>query len=210
MKSMNKESPATASAPDSLKTSGRLFILSAPSGAGKTTLRNAVLEKYPDLLYSVSYTTRKPRHGEQNGVDYYFIGTDEFKAGIDQHRWAEWAEVHGHYYGTAADYIDTKIAAGRDILLDIDVRGARQILERYPESITIFIMPPSLEVLRERLESRATDNAAAIDLRLKNAQAEMIQKKHYRYVIVNDQLGEAVSELAGIIEKHRIDRLYSS
>ena len=182
---------------------GHLFILSAPSGAGKTTLRRAILDQFPDLLYSVSYTTREPRYGEQNGVDYKFITKDEFKKGIAGNRWAEWAEVHGNYYGTAAEFLNTKLASGRDVLLDIDIKGTRKILRRYPKSITIFIMPPSLEVLRQRLEARGLDRPEVVALRLKNAKAEMAQKELYHHVIINDQLSNAVAQLVLIIKKYR-------
>jgi len=184
---------------------GHLFILSAPSGAGKTTLRRAVLDQFPDLLYSVSYTTREPRHGEQYGVDYKFIARDEFEKGIAGDRWAEWAEVHGNYYGTAADFLNKELASGKDILIDIDVKGTRKLLRRYPESITIFIMPPSLDVLRQRLESRGSDSSEVIALRLKNAKEEMAQKEHYHHVIINDQLSDAVAQLVLIITKYRTD-----
>jgi guanylate kinase len=136
---------------------GHLFILSAPSGAGKTTLAKAVLDRFGHMLYSISYTTRKPRKGEQNGVDYHFITRDLFKKYINKGKWAEWAQVHGNYYGTSSEFIDKGLASGDDILLDIDVQGTRKIIERYPESITIFIMPPSLDTLRRRLQRRATD-----------------------------------------------------
>jgi len=148
---------------------GRLFIVSAPSGAGKSTLCRAIRDRLPDLLYSISYTTRRPRDGEQNGVDYYFIARDEFEKGIDCGQWAEWAEVHDNYYGTSAERLDRCLSGGQDILLDIDVQGMRQIIKKYPAGITIFIMPPSLEVLKERLQSRGTDSAETIALRLKNA-----------------------------------------
>ena len=128
---------------------GSLFIISAPSGAGKTTLTKAVLDRFTDILYSISYTTRELRSGEQDGVDYYFIAKNNFKKGINKAKWAEWAEVHGNYYGTSAEFIDKNLAAGRHILLDIDVQGTIQLLERYPDSITIFIMPPSFEILKE-------------------------------------------------------------
>jgi guanylate kinase len=183
--------------------SGLLFIVSAPSGAGKSTLCRAVLDRFPDLLYSISYTTRRPRKGEQNGVDYYFIAKDEFEEGIDRGQWAEWAKVHDNYYGTSADWLDRGLSGGQDILADIDVQGMRQIINRYPAGITIFIMPPSLETLRYRLETRGTDSPEVIAVRLKNAQKEMAQKDRYRHVIINDQLDDALAELIGIFEKYR-------
>jgi guanylate kinase len=182
---------------------GLLFILSAPSGAGKSTLCRAVRDRFPDLLYSVSYTTRLPRVGEHNGVDYFFITKDEFEHGIARGQWAEWAEVHDNYYGTSADFLDRKLSGGQDILLDIDVQGTHQILTRYPAAITIFIVPPSLAVLRSRLETRGTDSPETIALRLKNAKKEMTQKDRYRYIVINDQLADAVPRLIGIFEKYR-------
>ena len=122
---------------------GRLFVVSAPSGAGKTTLCRAVLDRLPGLHYSVSYTTRRPRSGEQDRIAYHFISKEEFVRGISSGRWAEWAEVHGHYYGTSAAFIDRELKSGHDILLDIDVQGAMQIRKRFADSVTIFIMPPS-------------------------------------------------------------------
>ena len=180
-----------------------MFIISAPSGAGKTTLCRAVRDRFADLQYSVSYTTRSPRSGEQNGVDYHFITAREFENGIQSGRWAEWARVHGNYYGTSAAFLDKTRAAGRDIVLDIDVEGTRQILKRYPDSITIFVMPPSMEVLRQRLEDRGTDSAEVIAVRLKNAENEMAQKGLYRHIIVNDRLPQAVAELIAVFEKYR-------
>ncbi len=183
--------------------SGLLFILSAPSGAGKSTLCRAVKDRFPDIMYSISYTTRPLRKGEQNGVDYHFIADDEFEKGIVRGRWAEWAKVHDNYYGTSADQLNRALAHGQTILLDIDVQGMRQIVKRYPAGITIFIMPPSLETLRHRLESRRTDSPEIIATRLKNAQDEMAQKDLYRHVVTNDQLTDAVAELIGIFEKYR-------
>lgn len=185
------------------KSSGHLFIISAPSGAGKSTLCRAILDHFADLLYSISYTTRPPRQGEQNGVDYYFIPKDEFKKGISRHQWAEWAEVHGNYYGTSAEFLDQKLSAGRDILLDIDVQGTRQILKRYPGSITIFIMPPTLEILKQRLEDRGTDSPHVIAVRLDNAQKEMAHKTIYRHVVINDRLPDATAEMIAIFENYR-------
>ena len=182
---------------------GLLFILSAPSGAGKSTLCRAVLDHFPDMLYSISYTTRQPRQGERDGVHYYFVARDEFKKGIDQGRWAEWAQVHDNYYGTSADWLDRGLNAGKDMLLDIDVQGMGQIQASYPAGITIFIMPPSLEILRCRLETRGTDSPEVIAVRLRNAQLEMAQKDRYRHIIINDQLVVATTELIGIIMKYR-------
>jgi guanylate kinase len=182
---------------------GHIFVISAPSGAGKTTLRRAVLQQLPDMLYSVSYTTRPPRPGEVNGRDYEFISPAEFEEGIRFGRWAEWAQVHGHYYGTSLDVLSRAVASGRDILLDIDVQGARQICSRFPQSITIFIMPPSLDTLAARLQARGTDDPEAVALRLRNAREEMAQKDAYRHVIVNDQLETALAEIVAVIASYR-------
>jgi guanylate kinase len=160
----------------------------------------------PDLRYSVSHTTRSPRGGEKNGVDYYFITETAFRKGINTDMWAEWAIVHGNYYGTSAEFIDRTLGEGCDVLLDIDVQGMEQILKRYPDSVTIFIMPPSLEVLQHRLQHRGTDSAASISERLDNAAAEIKRRQHYRYIVVNDRLEEAVEELTAIIAAGRTDR----
>ncbi|RJP87816.1 MAG: guanylate kinase [Desulfobacteraceae bacterium] len=178
---------------------GRLFIISAPSGTGKTTLCRAIRSRFPDLRYSVSYTTRAPRTGEQDGQDYFFISAEEFKNNIQRNTWAEWAEVHDHFYGTSAEYIDRHLAQNHDILLDIDVNGARQILARYPGSISIFIMPPTFETLEQRLIKRGTDSAQTIARRLKNAETEIAQKGLYKHIIINDRLSDAVEALARII-----------
>jgi len=156
-----------------------------------------------NLLYSVSYTTRKPRPGERNGVDYYFISKDDFIKNIDNGRWAEWAEVYGNFYGTSADFLDKGLRAGSDILLDIDIQGTIQILERYPESVTIFVLPPSLDELKSRLQSRGTDSSREIERRLLSAKEEMIKKNMYRHIVRNEHLPHAVEELIVIIEKYR-------
>jgi guanylate kinase len=184
-----------------------LFIIAAPSGGGKSTLCRRVLKRFPEMRYSVSFTTRKRRRGEQDGVDYHFINKRDFKNRIKSGKWAEWAVVHGNYYGTSADFLADALAAGRDILLDLDVQGARQILARYPNSVAIFIRPPSLEVLRERLEARGTDSAESIAIRLKNAEEEIAQQDLFQHVIVNEKLSKAVRELISIIDKYRIKSL---
>lgn len=178
---------------------GRLFIVSAPSGAGKTTLCNAVLKRFPDLCYSISHTTRAPRPGEQDGVDYFFISEEEFLQRIKNGIWAEWATVYGHYYGTSARFIDRHLEIGKDILLDIDYNGARQIISRYPDSVTIFILPPTFETLKQRLLKRGTDSEDIIARRLENAKAEIAQKDRYQYVLVNDSLPATIEKLCAII-----------
>lgn len=185
---------------------GNLFILSAPSGAGKTTLCDALRQTFPDLIYSISHTTRKPRKGEKDGVDYFFVSEDDFKAAIENHHWAEYALVHGNYYGTSRAVLDRSIQAGRDVLLDIDVEGTKQVLRQYPDAVTIFIMAPSMAELRSRLIKRGTDSAETIEKRLQSARKEIAAKKIYRHIIVNDRLGDAIRDLTTIIHNYRDDR----
>ena len=184
-------------------TGGRLFVVSAPSGAGKTTLCDAVRRHFGDLAYSVSYTTRAPRKGEQHGRDYFYISTEAFEQGIAEGRWAEWARVHGNLYGTSARWIAGTLAAGRDILMDIDVQGTRQMVQRFPEAVTIFIRPPSLAVLEQRLRHRGSDDDATIAMRLANAREEMASEAMYRHVVVNDDLAGATRELIALIAGYR-------
>lgn len=188
-----------------MKNQGQIYIISAPSGAGKTTLCRTVRQHFPDMLYSVSYTTRAPRSGEKDGEDYFFVAKAEFKKKIKKNEWAEWAVVHGNFYGTSAHFLNTGVEAGKDILLDIDIEGTLQIIERYPDSITIFVMPPSLETLKKRLEERHTDSREDIIKRLWTAEDEMGKKDMYRYIVVNDKLADAEAELLSIIDKHRKD-----
>jgi guanylate kinase len=188
------------------RSKGCLFILSAPSGAGKTTLCQAILRRFPDMLYSVSHTTRLPRPGEIRGIDYHFIAKDEFMHLIESGAWAEWAEVHGNYYGTSANFLNRGLAAGKDILLDIDVQGMLKILKRFPDSVTVFIRPPSLKTLRMRLESRGADRPDIIETRMTNAKKEMAQAHRYAHVIVNDDLELATRELIRLIDAYRQNR----
>lgn len=184
------------------KEMGRLFILSAPSGAGKTTLCRALMKHFKDMLYSVSFTTRDPRKDEISGIDYHFVSKEDFAEKIKEGKWAEWAEVHGNFYGTSAEFLDEALSSGRDVLLDIDVEGTRQILNRYPDSITIFITPPDLGILRKRIESRGSDSRVVIERRLKTAEMEMAQKGLYKHVILNDSLDEAVADIVSIVEMY--------
>jgi len=175
-------------------------VVSAPSGAGKTTLCDAARRHLPDLLYSVSSTTRAPRVGEQEGRDYFFVTEAQFRRGIDTGQWAEWARVHGNYYGTAARFIEDHLDAGRDVILDIDVQGATQIVRRYPDAVTIFIMAPSMEILRQRITARGLDSGAVIDKRMKNAEAEIACRGMYRHVVVNDDLEVAIARFVSILK----------
>jgi guanylate kinase len=183
--------------------SGHLFILSAPSGAGKTTLCEALLHLHSDILYSISYTTRKPRKGEKLGVDYFFIEKGDFEKKIKERYWAEWAKVHDHYYGTSSEFLHSELCRGKDILLDIDVQGTRQILKQFPDSVTIFIQPPSMDELRNRLQSRGTDSPDVIEKRMQAAREEMAQKGLYQHIITNDQLSLAIVELTDIVARYR-------
>ncbi len=179
---------------------GRLFVVSAPSGAGKTTLCQAVRRHLPHLVYSVSSTTRAPRQGEQQGRDYFFVTEAQFREGIDTGQWAEWARVHDNYYGTSAAFIEGHLDAGRDVLLDIDVQGAAQILRRYPDAVTIFIMAPSMAILRRRITARGLDSDSVIDKRMKNAETEIACRGMYRHVVVNDDLDAAIVRLVSILK----------
>lgn len=196
---MNPKTAVDPDQPSGPAGRGRLFVVSAPSGAGKSTLCQAARERLPDLVYSVSTTTRPPRPGEVEGRDYFFVSPEAFRQGIAAGQWAEWAQVHDNYYGTSADFIDSHLSAGRDVLLDIDVQGAAQILARYPDTVTIFIMAPSLEALRERLVRRGQDDAAVIEKRLRNAAAEIARKDGYRHLVVNDDLPVVIERFVGIL-----------
>ncbi|MBF0572421.1 MAG: guanylate kinase [Desulfamplus sp.] len=183
------------------KKRGKIFVVSAPSGAGKTTLCAKILAKFPNLAYSVSHTTRQPRANEIDGVHYFFITADEFKKRIDQNLWAEWANVHDNFYGTSLKFIEDNVAEGNNLLLDIDVQGAKQFKRSFPEAITIFIMPPSINVLKERLIKRGTDSDEVIIKRLANAENEIAQRSFYEHIIVNDELNISEKEMADIISK---------
>ena len=178
-----------------------LIIISAPSGAGKTTLCKQLLADFPTVDLSISCTTRKPRGKEQNGVDYDFISVEEFKQGIEKGRFVEWALVHDNYYGTSKDRIERSFNNGHSVLLDIDVQGAEQLRKSFKETcLSIFISPPSLQELEARLRIRNTDKEETIQKRLKNAKIEMAQSHLFDHVIVNDSLDRAYGELKSILE----------
>jgi len=178
---------------------GKLFVISAPSGAGKTTLIKAVMPCFPGLNYSISHTTRPPRADEVHGRDYFFVAPENFGELVEGGEMLEWAEVHGNRYGTCKAFVMAKLAGGESILLDIDVQGARQVMLSELAMTSIFIMPPSLEVLEDRLRARGTDSPEVIRKRLDNAAGEMDQRFAYDHVVVNDVLEDAVAELCRIL-----------
>lgn len=185
------------------KRKGRLIVVSAPSGAGKTTLCQQVLERLSAITKSISTTTRPPRLGEKSGVDYFFVTENEFKKMISEKRFAEWARVHDHFYGTDKKFIEQKIEEGIDVLLSIDVQGGFQLKKHYPEAILIFIHPPSLEELKRRLLKRKLDSEPSIEKRLREAQKELEASKRYECHVVNDEFLKALSELMALIESVR-------
>lgn len=191
---------------------GVLFILSAPSGTGKTTLAQRLLAGVAQLSASVSYTTRQPRSGEVAGQAYHFVTEAEFERLRQADAFVEWAQVHGALYGTAHAVLDDALARGRDLLLDIDVQGARQIKDRYPHAVAIFILPPSWQELERRLRGRGTDSAQTIAERLARGRQEARQLVWYDYCVVNEQLKETEADLLAIIraERARVSRLTQS
>jgi guanylate kinase len=186
---------------------GSVVVISAPSGAGKSTLIRHLLGAFPDLRFSVSYTTRTPREGEEHGRDYFFVSRKVFEGMIARHEFVEWADVYGHLYGTARKQLRAAQEAGRDILLDIDVQGHRQVRERLPEAISVFILPPSFRELSRRLRDRHSDAPDSIKRRLATAREEISHWTEYDYLVVNDSLANAIQVLRGIVQAARFRRL---
>ncbi|HYP25795.1 MAG TPA: guanylate kinase [Blastocatellia bacterium] len=187
---------------------GNLIVVSAPSGGGKSSLVERALKNVDHLEYSISYTTRKIRGSEQHGVDYFFVTPKEFLAMRKRGEFLESAEVHGHLYGTRKRWLEQRLAEGFDVILDIDVQGAEQIRTRMPDAITVFILPPSREVLESRLRLRNLNETSDLERRMKNSAEEVKLYDRFKYVIVNDSLERASSALEGIIvsERHRSER----
>ena len=186
------------------QTRGNLFILSAPSGAGKSSLINALLKKHDDMKVSVSHTTRSPRPGEENAVHYHFVSADEFKALIAKDDFFEWAKVFDNYYGTSKQAIESQLDAGIDVFLDIDWQGAQQVRKIMPSVQTIFILPPSKEELEQRLNNRGQDSAEVIAGRMAQAQSETSHYNEYDFVIVNDEFDTALSDIETIVMAQRL------
>jgi len=187
---------------------GRLIIISSPSGGGKGTLIKEVLDSDPHLGYSVSYTTRSPRFGEEEGRHYHFVTKQEFEKEIAAGGFLEYAEVHGNLYGTSLAHVNRMTDDGHDVILEIDVQGADWVRKRVPDVLGIFIMPPSFEVLKARLIARGTEKHDDLELRLTNARAEVMEYSKFDYVIINDEIFSAARRLAAVIlgERQRRDR----
>ncbi len=182
---------------------GLLFVVSAPSGAGKTSLCKAITDSLENLTHSISYATRKPRPGEIDGRDYYFVSSERFQEMIDANDFAEWAEVHSNLYGTSRRVLDEMIVKGIDVILDIDTQGAKQIKEKYSAAVFIFIMPPSLDILEERLRNRKSDHEEEIKKRMRRAREEIKDFKMYDYIIVNREFDRALTEIRSIVIAER-------
>jgi guanylate kinase len=183
---------------------GNLFIVAAPSGGGKTSLTRALLEREPTIRLSVSYTTRPPRPGETDGIDYHFVTAERFEALKDTGEFLEHAHVHGNWYATGATWLKRQVEAGQDVLLEIDWQGAEQVRRLVPESVHIFILPPSLALLRERLLRRGQDDAETIARRLNAAREEMRHCGEFDYVIINQDFASAVDDLSAIVRASRL------
>jgi guanylate kinase len=184
--------------------SGTLFIVTAPSGAGKTTLVHGLLQRDARVQLSISYTTRAPRAGEQDGREYHFVDVPAFRALRDRGEFLEWAEVHGNYYGTSKVWLREQIAAGRDTLLEIDWQGAQQVRKVFPEAVGVFILPPSMEALESRLRGRGTDSDEVISRRLLGARGEMRHVAEFDYVIINDEIDQALDDLVAVVRASRL------
>jgi guanylate kinase len=193
----------TAKTPNTAPARGTLFVVSSPSGGGKGTIIEHVLECVENLSYSVSYTTRAPRLKEVDGREYFFISRETFEDMVAAGEFLEWACVHGNLYGTAKNQILAETAAGSDIILEVDVQGAASVRRLLMDSVSIFILPPSYEVLRERLIARGTDSPEELAVRLRNAPEELRQYSAFDYVIINDEVERAVNQLASIIYAER-------
>ena len=182
---------------------GRLFIIAGCSGVGKGTLLKLFLEKNPEVKFSISATTRNPREGEKDGVNYFFISEEEFQKAIENKEFLEWAEFSGNFYGTKKSFVEKTLAKGIDLILEIEVQGARQVKEKMPEAVSIFIMPPSVEELEKRLRGRHTEDEETIQKRLKQVERELEAGKMFDYKIVNDNIETALNKLQKIYDERK-------
>ncbi|MFB0532156.1 MAG: guanylate kinase [Desulfatiglandales bacterium] len=185
---------------------GQIFVITAPSGTGKTTLIDIVRKNVRGVGYSISHTTRKPRKGEVNGLHYYFVDGVEFERMIEAHEFVEWAAVYDQLYGTSIVSVNSELSSDKDLLMDLDLQGAKEIKRRFPESLSIFVLPPSIEVLKERLKGRSLSEKIDIDLRMKNAVKEIQGCRDYDFIIINDDLNQAAREIEAIIIAQRANK----
>jgi len=183
-----------------------IMVASSPSGGGKTTIVNDLLKTVEGIKRSISHTTRAPRKEEKEGEDYIFISDEEFRFNIEKDKFLEWEQNFGHFYGTSEEQVRETLAGGDDVILSIDVKGARRVKMKFPESISVFIMPPSIKALTERLTKRKTEGASQVAERLQESEKEIAAADEYDYMIVNEDIGEAVGELKKIIEAERKNR----
>jgi guanylate kinase len=206
MSTTTASAAATPSGParSSTERRGILFIISAPSGTGKTTLCKQLSTNIPGLWHSISYTTRKPRPGEEHGREYFFTDETTFQSMIDRHEFVEWARVYGHLYGTPRKMLADKIEQGIDVLLEIDVQGAMQVKKKFDDAVSIFILPPSMAVLRQRLQARASDSTEEIQRRLQKVKEEVWSYREYAYIVRNDDLTRSLHDLESIFLGERL------
>lgn len=184
-----------------MNTTGKLFVFSAPSGSGKTTIVRKLLREFDDLVFSISATTRKRRGNEVEGKDYFFISEDEFKRKIENDEFIEWEKFYDYYYGTLKSFVDKQLEQNKSVLLEVDVKGAVRIKKKYSNSVLIFIAPPSKEVLKQRLINRKTETAEDLQKRIERAEMELEYKDKFDYVVINENLDKAIEEVKEIVKK---------
>lgn len=182
-----------------MSNKGNLVIISAPSGSGKTSLADRLLPEVGGMKFSVSHTTRSRRKSETQGMEYFFVSVSEFESMVEADEFLEWAKVYGNYYGTSRSFVEAKLASGLDVLLDIDIQGALKVKQSFPDALTVFVMPPSFQVLEERLRNRDLDDDAVIERRLQIARSEIRHFKEYDFLVINRDLDQSVLELKSIV-----------